>query len=280
MSYKHLLIGVGIFVMVFFALTVYYPKEAPKAVSSPKPTPMVLGSKSYASPKIPRKDVYGIAMIGDSMMAALGPHGGGLSDYMNSLYKKSPDDPQRIIIDNYSKSSNILAVGDQLTKKVTIDPYTFGPLLSLNYDLILVESYGYNPLSQFGIEEGLKRQNEALDGLMETLMKEHPDAEIVFVATIAPNKQNYARATQPNYSAEERAKGAEERMSYIKNHIEYAKRYNIPLIDIYGKSLTDNGDGNLAYINPNDDIHPSFEGVDYIGREIGNFIHERKILPL
>lgn len=217
-------------------------------------------------------------MVGDSMTAALGPHGGGLSEYMNSLYKKNPQDPQRIIIDNYAKSSNILAINDELTKKITISEYTFGPLLSDNFDLILVESFGYNPLSQFGLEEGLKQQNIALDKLMQTLMTTHPHADIVFVATIAPNQTNYAKGVQPNYSPTDRANLAQERMTYIKNHIDYAKKHSIPLINIYEKSLTKEGEGNMLYINQTDDIHPSFVGVDFIGHEIGNFISDNKML--
>src|SRR5260221_157754 len=234
---------------------------------------------SYTAPAIEKKQTYTIVMIGDSMTAALGPHGGGLSDYMNSLYKKDPKDPQRIIIDNYAKSSNILAVNEELNWTTTIGQYTFGPLLSENFDLILVESYGYNPLSQFGVEKGLQEQNKALGKLMATLITTHPKAIIVFVATISPNKENYAKATQPNYSPTDRAILAQERIVYIKNHIEYAKSHTIPLINVYQDSLTPNGDGNMIYINPNDDIHPSFAGIDFIDKEIGNFIYNNNILP-
>jgi len=178
-----------------------FVQKAP--ITTPTPTPFIF--RSYTAPTIEKKQVYKIVMIGDSMTAALGPHGGGLSDYMNLLYKINAQDPQRIIIDNYAKSSNILGVNDELTKKTTISEYTFGPLLSEDFDLILVESYGYNPLSQFGIQGGLIQQNLALDALMKLLITTHPHAAIVFVATIAPNIENYAKQTQPNKSAEDRA---------------------------------------------------------------------------
>jgi len=282
-----LLIAFFLFISVlFYALfpKYYLPKNSidqkihiVSSTSTPTPTPFIF--RSYAAPIIEKKQIYKIVMIGDSMTAALGPHGGGLSDYMNSLYKINAQDPQRIIIDNYAKPSNILAVNDELTKKTTISEYTFGPLLSEDFDLILVESYGYNPLSQFGIQGGLKQQNLALDALMKTLIITHPHAAIVFVATIAPNIENYAKQTQPDKSAEDRAKLAEERISYIKNHIQFAISHNIPLVNIYQKSLTENGDGNMIYINPTDDIHPSFVGIDLIDHEIGNFIYDNKILP-
>jgi hypothetical protein len=251
--------------------------QTPTIAVTPTPTPFIF--TSYTAPKIVSKQVYKIVMIGDSMTAALGPHGGGLSEYMNSLYKKTEQAPQRIIIDNYAQSNNILAVNDELTQKKTINEYTFGPLLSEDFDLILIESHGYNPLSQFGLEGGLKQQNAALDSLMKTLITTHPHAAIVFVATIAPNRKNYAKMTQPNESGIDREKLADERIAYIKNHIDYAMSHNIPLINIYENSLTENGDGNMIYINPTDDIHPSFVGVDFIDHKIGDFIYQNKILP-
>ena len=245
----------------------------------PIPTPTPFKFTTYTAPQIKKKQVYKIAMIGDSMTVALGPHGGGFSEYINALYKKNATDPQRIIIDNYAGSSNILAVNQQISKKKTINEYTFGPLLSEDYDVILVESYGYNPLSQYGVENGIKKQNESLDKLMTKLITARPHAAIVFVATIAPNLQNYAKMTQVNRPETQRMGQAEERIAYIKNHIDYANKHNIPVVNIYEKSLTDTGNGNMLYINPSDDIHPSAEGVDMIGRELGNFIHEKQILP-
>lgn len=256
------------------------PTPAPTSTKyEPTPTQTTFNFTTYTSPKIERKNVYKIAMIGDSMTVALGPHGGQLSEYMNSLYKKNASDPQRIIIDNYAKSSNILAVNEQLSKTKIINEYTFGPLLSIDYDLILVESYAYNPLSQYGLEGGIKKQNESLDKLMATLITARPRSSIVFVATIAPNLQDYAKVIQMDRPAAERRAQAEERIAYLKNHIQYAKDHNIPLVNIYEKSLTDKGEGNIAYIDPTDDIHPSAEGVIFIGKELANFIHEKQILP-
>jgi len=272
----------------FFLLLVFFvefPKPHSPGTSTarkihitltPTPTPFIF--RSYIAPTIENKQVYKIVMIGDSMTAALGPHGDNLSDLLNTMYQSTPGH-QRIIIDNFAKSSNILAVDDELYKKTTIGEYTFGSLLSEDFDLILVESYGYNPLSQFGLEGGLKKQSQALDALMKTLITTHPHAAIVFIATISPNIENYGKITQPDMSSEDRAKLAQERIAYIKNHIQYAITHNIPLINIYQKSLTENGDGNMIYINPTDDIHPSFVGINLINYEIGNFIYDNKILP-
>jgi hypothetical protein len=241
------------------------------------PTPFMF--TTYTPPLIEKKAVYKLVMIGDSMTAALGPHGGPLSDEMNTLYKERATSPQRIIIDNYAISSNILAVNEELTKQKTISEYTFPPLLSTDFDIILIESYGYNPLSQFGLSEGLKKQSLALDALMTTLITTHPHSLIIFVATIAPNRAIYAQKTQPNTSAQNRDKLADERIAYLKNHIDYATTHHIPLINIYEKSLTAAGDGDKKYINPTDDIHPSFAGVDFISHGIATFIYTNRYLP-
>lgn len=212
------------------------------------------------------------------MTHELGPHGGTFSEFINNdLYKK---DNIFISIDNYARgSTNILSVNDELTQKTIYWDSTFEPLLSRDFDLILIESFGYNPLSSFGIEDGIKRQNQALDGLMTKLITARPNAAIVFVATIAPSRENYAKTVNLNVPTADRVKQAEERMAYIKNHIDYAKTHNIPLVDIYDKSLNAQGDGDLKYINPDSYIHPSFEGIDFIGHEIANFIYTNQILP-
>lgn len=250
-------------------------QQTSPVLPTPSPTPFVF--RTYTPPKIERRNTYTIFMIGDSMTLALGPHGGTFNQFINELYKK---DNIYVLIDNYAKgSTNILSVNDELTQKTTYWDSTFEPLLSRDFDLILVESFGYNPLSSLGIEGGIKRQNQALDELMKTIITTHPHSAIVFVATIAPNKENYAKKILLNIPVADRIKQAEERMAYIKNHISYAKSHNIPIINIYEKSLNDQGDGNLKYINPDDYIHPSFEGVDFIGHEIANFIYTNQILP-
>lgn len=234
---------------------------------------------TYTQPTIPKKDVYRVVMVGDSMTEILGPHGGKLSEQINTLYESTPGH-QRILIDNYAQgSTNLLGLLESMNKKITNGDVTFDPLLSRDFDLILIESFGYNPLSQFGIKDGLKKQTETLDELMKTLITEHPNAVIVFVATIAPNKETYAQVAAPGKTVAEREAQAQERVDYIKNHMNYATQHNIPLIDIYDKSLTPKGDGDLSYIDPHDFIHPSVIGRDFISQEISNFIYESQILP-
>lgn len=243
----------------------------------PTPIPKDEPFRTYTPPVIEKKREYTIVMIGDSMTHALGPHGGKFYEKINELYKESN---HGILIDNYAgPSTNILTLDKAMNTKTTFAEWTFEPLLSRQFDLILVESFGYNPLSQFGVENGIKRQNEELDKLMKNLIKTHPKSAIVFVATIAPDRENYGRIANPNDPPPARAAQVDERIAYIKNHIEYAKSRNIPIINIFEKSLTPQGDGNLEYINPFDYIHPSAVGVEFISQELSDFIFNSQILP-
>jgi lysophospholipase L1-like esterase len=231
----------------------------------------------YMAPKLPMKREYTIVMVGDSMTYALGPHGGSFNEFINAKYK-----PQKIgiVVDNYAAgSTNVLSLPKAMTIKTTYWDSTFEPLLSRKFDLILIESFGYNPLSQFPRKEGLQKHNEMLDQTMKTLIKTHPEARVAFVATIAPNKKKYALPENNKTTLAERTDQVEEREAFIKNHIAYAKAHNIPIINIYEKSFNADGDGNLEYINPDDYIHPSAVGVDFIGHELANSIYENQIIP-
>lgn len=254
------------------------PKSSLVAVQTPTPTPKK--DKlfiSYTAPSIATKSAYTIFLVGDSMTHALGPHGGTFNGYANDLYKPHN---QGILIDNYaSGSTNILTLKEAMTTKATYWDSSFEPLLSRDFDLIMIESFGYNPLSDFTLEEGKKKQNEILTEVMTILTNTHPDSAVVFVATISPNKEKYALPVNPYTSLAERTSQVEERIGYIKNHIDYANAHNIPLVNIFEKSLNAQGDGDLKYINPNDGIHPSFAGVDFIGHELANFIYNNNILP-
>lgn len=250
------------------------------AVVTKIPTPMSTITpqpEGYIAPKIEKKREYSIVMVGDSMTYSLGPHGGPFYEKINALFR---DSGHGIVIDNYAgPSTNILSIDKAMNREVTFWDAKFEPLMSRQFDLILIESFAYNPLSQFGIEGGIKRQNQELDKLVKELNRTHPKAAIMFVSTIAPNRSKYSGDIDPNTSTSQKVALADERIAYLKNHIEYAQAHNIPVVNIYEKSLTLLGDGNLDYINPDDYIHPSAVGVDFIGGLLANFIFDSQVFP-
>lgn len=213
-----------------------------------------------------------IVLVGDSMTEYLGNF--ELLD--ERLKKYYPDTIFKLL--NYGfGSTNILSVPDRLTKLIDHNGKLTEPINGIPFDLILIESMGNNPLSQYPMDEGIKKQNEALDKIMEIISDKHPKSSVIFVATIAPNKDWYGYGVL-TLSPEQREQWVNERVAYIKNHMTYAKSHNIPLINIFDKSLDSTGQGNIDYLNSNDHIHPSPTGLGFISTQIADYINENGLL--
>lgn len=226
------------------------------------------------NPPVKPSNTYSIVLLGDSMMQFLGD-GSDLKNYLGKYYPK-----KQINILNYGiGSTNILSVPERLNTSTIRGTETLSPILNREFEVILIESFGNNPLSEVPLEEGLKKQTAALDEILKIIKAGKPKSVIVFMATISPNRERYAEGVM-NLTSEERKKWADERITYIKNHIEYAKTHKIPLLNIFEKSLDAKGDGNIDYINSQDFIHPSPTGILFISRETADFIFKKRILPL
>jgi len=243
--------------------------------NTPTPTPKFTNFSTYEKPILPKLPVYNIYLIGDSMTHAFGSRGGVFSELIN----KNKSDTF-FEVSNYAQANqSILLLPDRLKESVETEPgLTFKPILEGEPHLIIIESFGYNPLSQFGKEEGLKKQEEVLDNVMEILINKFPNTVIMFMVAVAPDKTTYAMGINPA-SADERWAQAEERIEYLTNHIKYAREHNIPLINSYEESLDELGDGDTTYINPDDNIHPSAEGLAMMGRVMVRQIQEEEIFP-
>lgn len=213
-------------------------------------------------------DAYTIIMVGDSMTESLGQDATKLREYLKIHY------PDKVFgIYNLAEgSTSILSLQEKLDKDI---------LHSREFEVILIESFGYNPLSDLSLEDGLKKQTEALDKAVNTIRlaksKAKVNSIIVFVATIAPNKDKYGEGAV-ELSPEMRQKWVNERVAYIQNHIKYAKDHDIPLINVYEKSLNEEGTGDIQYIEGATFIHPNEKGIDLISKEIADFLFNNRIL--
>ena len=215
---------------------------------------------------------FKIVFIGDSMTEYLG----NFDELQADLQSYYPG--KTFLLLNYGYgSTNLLTVPDRLEKETSHSGRMFQPINDIDFNLVLIESFGHNPLSQYSLDEGLAKQNQLLDQIIGSITRKHPHSSIVFVATIAPNKENYGLGTV-DLTPEKRIEWANERISYIQNHINYANSRNIPLINIYQKSLDQTGDGKLEYISNTDHIHPSPDGVYFISQEIADFIFSNHLL--
>jgi lysophospholipase L1-like esterase len=123
----------------------------------------------------------------------------------------------------------------------------------------------------------LRKQTAALDYMVAEITDRHPKSLIVFVATVAPTQELFGKGAV-ELSLKARVQWANERRAYIENHINYAKSHNIPLINVYEKTMDKNGVAMLKYLNPNNYIHPSFAGVSLISQMIADFLFKNKII--
>ena len=211
---------------------------------------------------------YTLVFVGDSMTEYLG----NFDELKEALKKYYPQ--KKFLLLNYGFSStNILSIPDRLEKLSDYNGRGYQPINDISFDLIFIESMGNNPLSQFSLEEGLKKQTAALDRIINIIVQKHSKSSIIFVATIAPNKDWYGTGIM-SLSPEQKLQWVSERNSYIKNHMEYAKSHNIALIDIFDKSLDSTGTGNIDYLNSNDFLHPSPTGIIFISQQIADFIYK------
>jgi len=250
--------------------------EAPNLlaiVPSIKPTDTPF--TTYTKPVIAKSERYDIYLVGDSMVHAFGPRGGQFNEILSRAFPGTFFE-----ISNYAEANqSILLLPARLKEPVQAEKdLKFDPIMEGRPHLIIIESFGYNPLSQFGKEEGLKKQEEVLTEVMTTLTNHFPNTAIMFLAAIAPDKKTYGKNIS-HATPDERWAQAEERIEYITNHIDYAREHNIPLINAYEESLDAQGDGDTKYINPDDNIHPSAEGLALMGRVMTRRIQEENIFP-
>lgn len=216
---------------------------------------------------------YLIVLVGDSMTEALG-NSTEIRQYLTEFYPGKTFD-----ILNYGfGSTNILSLPKRLIEW-TDHGRPFQPILDIDFNLIIIESFGHNPLSEYKLMDGLKKQNEILDETVKLIKEKRPRAKIAFMATLAPNRFKYGEGTV-ELSDEVRARWAEERISYIKNHIAYANSHNIPVINVFEKSLDLAGNGNIDYVNNLDHIHPSPTGIRFISRGVADTIHKLNLLQI
>lgn len=255
------LLGFGI----YFFLNLQNHKNRPKF--DPPTTINVLGREKVKYPQD-----YTIVMVGDSMTETLG-NSDELKKFLSDYY---PGKSFEVL--NYGfGSTNILSVINRITKE-TEHGRKFRPIADIDYNLILIESFSENPLSQFPLNEGLQYQTQELDKIVGILKETNPRGKIVFVATVSPNSIIFAQ-NQVDLSPERRTDWVKERIAYMKNHIAYAESRSIPVINIFEKSLLENGDGNSDYISTDDYIHPSPTGIVFISRVIADFIYKNNIFP-
>jgi lysophospholipase L1-like esterase len=261
--------------LVIVVLVAIYYLSLPKTKNLinnvlPTPTPYQF---PYKNPVISKNRSYRIIIVGDSIVNSLGLNANVLREDLISYYPDS-----EFVTYNYGYSStNVLNLYQRLTEKTTNNGTENQAILKQGFELIIIESFGNNPLSQFPLSEGLQKQDAELERSVKAILAEKPNAAIAFLTPIALDPVNYARGTVA-LSSEARKQWVVERVAYIDNHRKFAKDKGIPVIDVYKASLKPDGTVDRSYIS-DDFVHPSKKGIDLISKSIADYIFTNKIFP-
>lgn len=234
------------------------------------PTPNLF---PYKNPVIPKNGSYRIFIVGDSIANFIGSNSTMLREDLISHYPDSD-----FVIYNYGyPSTNILSLYERLTKNTYGNGAENPAVLGQVFELLIIESFGYNPLSEYPLAEGLKLQEEELERSVVAILTQKPNAALAFLTPIALDPVNFAKSTR-DLTPEVRRAWVEERVAYIDNHRKFAEEKGIPVIDVYRASLKPDGEVDRTYIS-DDFVHPSQKGIELMSRSIADYIFNNKVFP-
>lgn len=239
------------------------PTEEPVTTHTPEPTPVA----------ITRKQSYTIALLGDSMIDTLGPDIPHLKKKLTALY------PGRsFTLYNYGVGATNIDYGlERITNGYTYLGTAVPSLISRHPDIVVVESFGYNP---YTYDAGaIDRHWLQLAAVVDTLRRNIPGVRIIIASTIAPSSKKFGDgAPGLSFAADDKFRRTQVIKSYLDSTVKFAKSEHLPLADAYHASLDRNGDGILTYINGGDHIHYSDAGRALFAAKVADAIAANKLL--
>jgi len=243
------------------------------AAQNISPTPTIpLAVSPTDSPKH-RKNNYTIAVLGDSMVDTLGVD---LMDLKNRLLIDHPG----VTFSLYNFGVGATNIDNVITRITSSYEYLGQPkpsLISMNPDIVVIESFGYNPFPEGN--GAIDRHWLALARTVDTVKQALPEAKIIIAATIAPNSDTFADgAPGLNMSFDEKLIHTNTIKQYLVNAIRFAQSQKLPLADAYTVSLDRTGNGRPEYINADDHIHYSDSGRKLFSGKIADAVSGNRLL--
>lgn len=245
------------------------PAPLAKPDLAPPGTPATLGVATESATSAPhptyvsRQKHYAIALLGDSMIDTLGPDVPHLKRKLQAFFPGTT-----FTMLNYGAgATNIDAGLARITNSYTYLGQNIPSLVSQSPDVVVVESFGYNP---YPYDLGaLERHWLQLAAIVDMLRNRLPAVKIIIAATIAPNSQLFGDgAAGLSFSAESKLQQTQNIKRYLDSTIKFAQGQGLPLADAFHPSLMKNGDGNVVYINGGDHIHYSDPGRDLFAQKV------------
>lgn len=248
----------------------------PTPSPTPTPIPVILGASiEKPSTRTTRKPNVTIAVIGDSMVDTLGPGVPHLATAMRKIYPATAF----TIYNHGVGAENIDSSFSRVTSGYSYLGEARPSLASQQPDVVVVESFGYNPYS---FDEGaLEKHWLAMATLVDILRTYIPDVKIVIAATIAPNWDVFGDgAAGLSFDPEGKRQKVSTIRKYLDNAVKFAQSQNLPLADAFHPSLTADGNGKLQYINGGDHIHYSDAGRELFAQKVTQAIVGSRLLEL
>ncbi len=251
----------------------------PTTTFSQLPSGQVLGVETEETPsptptppaRVTRKNNFTVALLGDSMIDTLGEN---LPDLQNALRETYPKTTFSLL--NYGVGGTNIDYGlERLTSNYVYLGNDVLALVSEKPDIVVVESFGYNPYS---FDEGaLDKHWLQLAHVVDVIKKELPEAKIVIAATMAPDAKTFGDGAL-SWDIEGKTHHTTVIKSYLENAVRFAQSQHLPLADAYHPSLDGSGNGKEEYINQGDHIHYSEAGRKFFSDKIAQAIVGDKLL--
>jgi hypothetical protein len=207
------------------------------------------------------------------MIDTLGPNAPHLRDTLGKIYRQT-----EFHILNYGVGATNIDYGlERMTHEYTYLGTPFPPLVSTRPDILVVESFGYNP---FPYDTGaLDHHWLQLAHIMDVVRASLPGTRVIIASTIAPNSLKFGDgAPGLSFSLIDKYKRTTVIKKYLENAIKFAQSQKLPLADAYHPSLDLFGNGKLKYINAGDNIHYSDLGRQLFAQKVTETIMEYKLL--
>lgn len=219
----------------------------------------------------PKKTWVSIAFLGDSMTDTLGPD---LLHLSNLLKENYPDYTFNLL--NYGQGATDIESGlNRLTNTTNYLGKELPPLLSYQPDILIVESFAYNPWTWEKYD--LDRQWLTIARIIDSVKTNSPQTKIILAATIAPNTKIFGDGSL-NWNQNDKWKKATTIKLYLQNLVNFATSQNYPLADAYHTSLDASGEGQEKYINGGDHLHLSEEGKQLYAQKIVETIKQYNLI--
>jgi hypothetical protein len=212
-----------------------------------------------------------IALVGDSMVDVMGRDLPYLKTALQSFFPRADFN-----LLNYGVGAENIERGySRIQGEYDYKEVHYYPLSAVNPDIVIIESFAYNPFSQ---KDGELDKQWTYLSMITDFLKNNTSAQIIIMATIAPSRSHFGQGPGGvNWPADIAWEHSQRINSLLDNAIKFAQAANLPYIDVYHQTLQVNGEGNSAYISSHDHIHQSEAGNRFLASLIAEKIFNLKI---